>query len=209
MNGVHDMGGLQAFGPVQLEVNEPIFHAAWERQAMGLTVLMGGSGQWNIDQARSTRESLPPPLYLSSSYYQIWIEALERLLLARGLVSADELRTGEASAPALPVRVIAADQVDAAMARGTSAERPVRTPARFEVGQRVWPAGCIWRATRACHAMFAGTLARCRRCAVCMCCLTDTPRTRPRPTLTRASGFTPWFLTPATCGARRRTRRCM
>ncbi|NBU45776.1 MAG: nitrile hydratase subunit beta, partial [Betaproteobacteria bacterium] len=137
MNGVHDMGGMQGYGPVQREVNEPIFHAAWERQAMGLTVLMGGSGPWNIDQARSARESLPPSLYLSSSYYQIWIEALERLMLARGLVSAHELHTGAMSAPALPVRVIAADQVDAAMARGTSAERPVRAPARFEVGQRV------------------------------------------------------------------------
>ena len=137
MNGVHDMGGMQGYGPVQREVNEPIFHAAWERQAMGLTVLMGGSGPWNIDQARSALESLPPSLYLSSSYYQIWIEALERLMLARGLVSAHELHTGAMSAPALPVRVIAADQVDAAMARGTSAERPVRAPARFEVGQRV------------------------------------------------------------------------
>jgi nitrile hydratase len=137
MNGVHDMGGMQGYGPVQREVNEPIFHEAWERQAMGLTVLMGGSGPWNIDQARSARESLPPSLYLSSSYYQIWIEALERLMLARGLVSAHELHTGAMSAPALPVRVIAADQVDAAMARGTSAERPVRAPARFEVGQRV------------------------------------------------------------------------
>jgi nitrile hydratase beta subunit len=137
MNGVHDMGGMQGYGPVQREVNEPIFHEAWERQAMGLTVLMGGSGPWNIDQARSARESLPPSLYLSSSYYQIWIEGLERLMLARGLVSAHELHTGAMSAPALPVRVIAADQVDAAMARGTSAERPVRAPARFEVGQRV------------------------------------------------------------------------
>jgi len=137
MNGVHDMGGMQGYGPVQREVNEPIFHEAWERQAMGLTVLMGGSGPWNIDQARSARESLPPSLYLSSSYYQIWIEALERLMLARGLVSAHELHTGAMSATALPVRVIAADQVDAAMARGTSAERPVRAPARFEVGQRV------------------------------------------------------------------------
>jgi len=137
MNGVHDMGGMQGYGPVQREGNEPIFHEAWERQAMGLTVLMGGSGPWNIDQARSARESLPPSLYLSSSYYQIWIEALERLMLARGLVSAHELHTGAMSAPAFPVRVIAADQVDAAMARGTSAERPVRAPARFEVGQRV------------------------------------------------------------------------
>jgi len=137
MNGVHDMGGMQGYGPVQREVNEPIFHAAWERQAMGLTVLMGGCGQWNIDQARSTRESLPPALYLASSYYQIWIEALERLMLARGLVQPEELRTGAMTAPAVSVRRLAADQVDAAMARGTSAERPAQGPARFEVGQRV------------------------------------------------------------------------
>jgi nitrile hydratase len=137
MNGVHDMGGQQGFGPVQPELNEPVFHAHWERQAMGLTVLMGGCGQWNLDQARSTRESLPPSLYLSSSYYQIWIEALERLMLARGLVNAEELHAGAMSSPALPVRVLTEDQVDTAMARGTSAERPVRGPARFELGQRV------------------------------------------------------------------------
>ena len=137
MNGVHDMGGLQGFGPVRPERDEPVFHADWERQAMGLTVLMGGTGQWNLDQARSARESLPPALYLSSSYYQIWIEALERLMLARGLVHPDELLAGEPASPGLPVRVLTADQVDAAMARGTSAERPVRAPARFSPGQRV------------------------------------------------------------------------
>ena len=137
MNGVHDMGGQQGFGPVQPELNEPVFHAHWERQAMGLTVLMGGCGQWNLDQARSTRESLPPSLYLSSSYYQIWIEALERLMLARGLVNAEELHAGAMSSPALPVRVLTEDQVDTAMARGTSAERPARGPACFEPGQRV------------------------------------------------------------------------
>ena len=137
MNGVHDMGGAQGFGSVLMEPNEPVFHAEWERQAMGLTVLMGACGQWNIDQARSTRESLPPALYLTSSYYQIWIEALERLMLARGLVQPEELRAGEMLTPAVSVRQLAADQVDAAMARGTSAERPVLGPARFEVGQRV------------------------------------------------------------------------
>ena len=137
MNGVHDMGGMQGYGPVRPEVNEPIFHADWERSAMGLTVLMGGSGQWNIDQARSARESLPPALYLSSSYYQIWIEALERLMLARGLVHPEELGQGQMTSPGVPLRVITADQVDAAMARGTPADRPIRGPARFEPGQRV------------------------------------------------------------------------
>ena len=30
MNGVHDMGGMQGFGPVHPEKNEPVFHARWE-----------------------------------------------------------------------------------------------------------------------------------------------------------------------------------
>ena len=138
MNGVHDMGGLQGFGPVQPEADEPLFHAAWERRALGLTLAMGASGQWNIDQARHARESLPPAQYLSSSYYQIWLAALERLMLERGLVGVDELRAGHALQPAAAgPRRLAADAVAAALARGTPTERPPQAPARWAVGDRV------------------------------------------------------------------------
>ncbi len=137
MNGVHDMGGQQGFGPVRPEPNEPIFHAPWEGPAMGITVLMGGMGQWNIDQARSARESLPPAVYLGSSYYQIWLRALERMMLERGLVSEDELRTGSQQQTPVPVRVIGADRVDAVLAAGSPATRPALLPARFQVGERV------------------------------------------------------------------------
>jgi nitrile hydratase len=44
MNGAHDMGGMHGFGPVHLEADEPLFHAPWERRAMGLTVAMGATG---------------------------------------------------------------------------------------------------------------------------------------------------------------------
>ena len=87
MNGVHDMGGQQGFGPVLLEEKEPLFHAPWESRAMAITVAMGASGQWNIDLSRAARESLPPAIYLSSSYYEIWIRALEKLMLERGMVT--------------------------------------------------------------------------------------------------------------------------
>ena len=30
MNGVHDMGGMQGFGKVEPEPNEPVFHSEWE-----------------------------------------------------------------------------------------------------------------------------------------------------------------------------------
>jgi nitrile hydratase subunit beta len=29
MNGIHDMGGMEGFGPVQPEPNEPPFHSKW------------------------------------------------------------------------------------------------------------------------------------------------------------------------------------
>ena len=53
MNGPHDMGGMMNFGPVCPEVDEPLFHAPWERSALALTLAMGATGQWNIDASRS------------------------------------------------------------------------------------------------------------------------------------------------------------
>ena len=138
MNGVHDMGGMQGFGRVRPEPDEPLFHAPWESRAMAVTVAMGASGQWNIDLARSARESLPPSIYLSSSYYEIWIRALEQLILERGLVTASELSSGQLQAPPGPVaRVLTLDSVDAALAAGSPTLREATRPARFTVGQRV------------------------------------------------------------------------
>ena len=91
MNGVHDMGGQQGYGPVQIEANEPLFHGEWERRALGVTVAMGASGLWNIDLARSARESLPPLDYVQGPYYAIWTKALQKLLIERGLITEQEL----------------------------------------------------------------------------------------------------------------------
>jgi nitrile hydratase len=139
MNGVHDMGGAHGFGAVLPEpAGDPLFHAPWERRALGLTLAMGATGQWNIDQSRSARESLPPATYLASGYYRIWLLGMESLLLQRGLVQADELAAGHALHPPLPVaRVLRPDAVGAALARGTPTARAPQAPARFAPGQRV------------------------------------------------------------------------
>ena len=128
MNGVHDMGGMQGYGPVQPELDEPVFHANWERQALALTVAMGATGQWNIDQARSARESLPPQRYLQNSYYQIWLDALENMMVARGLASHEEFISGQMTQPGAPaVKPLPRTKVDAALAQGTSAQRQLAT----------------------------------------------------------------------------------
>ena len=35
MNGVHDLGGMHGFGPIEREENEPLFHAEWEARVWG------------------------------------------------------------------------------------------------------------------------------------------------------------------------------
>ncbi|CAN5917985.1 nitrile hydratase subunit beta [soil metagenome] len=138
MNGVHDMGGMQGYGPVQPQTDEPLFHAPWERRALAVTLAMGATGQWNIDMARAARESLPPADYLSIGYYRIWLAALEALMLQRGLVTAAEIADGHAQEAPKPIaRVLLAANVDAALAKGTSTERAASTTARFAIGQRV------------------------------------------------------------------------
>ena len=138
MNGVHDFGGMHGYGSIAPEPNEPPFHADWEKRALALTLAMGATGQWNIDMSRSARESLPPRQYLGSSYYEIWIAALEKLMLARQLVHRDELEQGRMLHPPQPVkRRLAAQDVAAVLARGASTEREAKAPAQFQVGDAV------------------------------------------------------------------------
>ncbi|HXN16413.1 MAG TPA: nitrile hydratase subunit beta [Usitatibacter sp.] len=139
MNTVHDMGGMQNFGPVVPEADEPAFHHKWERRAFGMTLAMAGARLWTLDQSRFARESIPPALYLASSYYKIWMEGLCRLMLERGLVTTEELADGRARASVgvkIP-NVLTADRVASALARGSPTLRPNASAARFAVGDAV------------------------------------------------------------------------
>ena len=141
MNGGQDLGGMMGFGPVRPE-SEPgnggqLFHEPWEESAFAITLAAGGLGLWNIDQSRQMRESLHPAEYLRSSYYEIWIKGLERLLLERGLVTSEELANGRAEVPPLAVKPLQAAQVWPSLTRGTPYDRPAPAPARFKAGESV------------------------------------------------------------------------
>ncbi|SOE17536.1 nitrile hydratase [Hoeflea halophila] len=138
MNGPHDLGGQMGFGPVAPETNEPVFHADWERRALGVTLATGAFGAWTIDESRHARESLHPAVYYSSSYYEIWIRALETLLERYGFVAADELLAGHKIWPGVtPKRVLHENDVAAVLSRGGPCNRDVSTEPRFKPGDRV------------------------------------------------------------------------
>ena len=137
MDGAHDRGGVSGFGTVQLEPNEPVFHAEWERRVLAMTLAMARPGQWNIDASRFARENRPAEDYLSKSYYQIWLAGIEQLMAERGLVAPEEIEAGEPLLPRKDVPVLKADEVAAMLRKGGPTVRPTQAPARFAVGDRV------------------------------------------------------------------------
>ncbi len=138
MDGVHDMGGMDGFGKVEPEPNEPVFHHRWEGRVMAMSRALGVFRAWTIDTSRYVVELLSPSVYLTSSYYEKWFLRNVRLLIERGLIDADEVAAGQALRPAKNLtrgRFTLAD-VEKVTRRG-SYGRPPPAPARFQVGDRV------------------------------------------------------------------------
>jgi nitrile hydratase subunit beta len=137
MDGIHDMGGMDGFGKIAPEPNEPPFHARWEGRVLAMQRAMSYAGAWQIDMSRAAQERLPPQTYLTVSYYQRWELAMESNVIERGLAGADELAAGHAlrGGKALK-RKLTGDIVQEGMTRG-SFYRQAQGPARFKPGDRV------------------------------------------------------------------------
>jgi nitrile hydratase len=102
MDGVHDLGGMQGFGPVEREDNEPVFHASWEAVVLAMQHAGRARGLFNIDEFRHGIERMAPAHYLRATYYEKWLDGITRLLVEKGVVSAEELAARRAFFEARP-----------------------------------------------------------------------------------------------------------
>jgi len=142
VNGAHDLGGMDGFGPIDPEPErvEPLFHAPWERRAFAVTLAMGALGQWSIDKARHARERQHPVDYLENSYYENWIAGLETLIVEAGIVTEDEVATGRAegrAADELIARKLTREKVATTLAKGSPTTLPSNQPPRYAIGDPV------------------------------------------------------------------------
>jgi nitrile hydratase subunit beta len=197
MDGIHDMGGMDGFGKVEAEPNEPVFHAAWEGRCLALNRAMGFTGIWTIDETRAGIEELPPDIYLTSSYYKKWALRLENLVVERGLAGADEVKAGHALRPGQSLkRKLNAVDVPNTLTRG-SYGRPSRSAIACV------PRTFTRRRIRACRAMHAAAPAWLRRCAA----VTSIPTRSPSATARIRNGSTQCCSRAANCGAMTPIRR--
>ena len=146
MNGVHDMGGMHGLGPVEPEPNEPVFHAEWEKSVFALNLAMGAWRTWNIDGGRYSRELMPGPEYLATTYYEHWLWGLELLVKQNGFVRAEEIAERERAMAAGKAPAVSARPGEGALRPGDvarflqnrkAARMPDPVPPKFKAGDSV------------------------------------------------------------------------
>ena len=91
VDGIHDLGGMEGFGPVEHEPAEDVFQEDWERRAVRVMLAVNMVVQAGGGEFRHSIERMDPGHYLRSSYYEHWLTGVSTLAVESGIVSADEL----------------------------------------------------------------------------------------------------------------------
>ena len=87
MRGYHDIGGLP-LGDIDRSEHD---YAMWEKRVDAMLVLLSKKGIITVDELRWGIETLGADAYEKLSYYERWIASITKALLARGVITTDEL----------------------------------------------------------------------------------------------------------------------
>jgi nitrile hydratase beta subunit len=138
MNGMQDIGGMDGFGPVEAEKNEPVFHYPWEAKSLGISLVMGGWRKWNLEQTRYSTERFSPRQYLGLSYYERWITGLADRGIAAGLFTAEEVKAGHAAPGSAKLTPPITAQMIPVMAKTPRLQtRQLDTKPLYKIGDRI------------------------------------------------------------------------
>ena len=138
MDGVHDLGGMQGFGPVVREAGEGPWHEPWEGRTHGM--LLGVGMARGITGFRYWIESMGNDEYLTTSYYEHWLHSVEQILRRAGDLEDGELDAAVAAGRTPTERW---EQPDAAavvpllLCSAPDHGRPAPPTGRFAAGDRV------------------------------------------------------------------------
>lgn len=89
MNGVHDLGGMHGFGPVERDPAEPPFEFDWVPAVIAMQAATVPAVA-NIDEFRHAIERMEPVHYLRSTYFEHWADAMIRYCLEKGVFTEED-----------------------------------------------------------------------------------------------------------------------
>ena len=139
MNGPHDIGGMQNFGPVPYYRTGPVFHEVWEGRIYSLNRALAPFRKVTGYIARAQSEQWSSADYYRMSYYERWYQRMVELLVETEMVTQEEIDSGRpAPGSAKETPPLTAAMVVPLYTQGRFAGRNrTGAPARFQVGQRI------------------------------------------------------------------------
>jgi len=145
MDGIHDLGGRQGFGPIDAPQGEPTWHSDWEKTAFTMFPAMALAGAFNVDQFRHAMEKIAPVDYLSARYYEHWLHSFEGHGVAAGIFDEAELerRTEhylthpDEPLPEPAEKPDLVPTLEGLVTGGISCHRDTETQPQFKIGAKV------------------------------------------------------------------------
>jgi len=106
MDGVHDLGGVEGFGPVRHRVNtdtyKPFFKESWEHLPYTLAfIAIGPLNLFPLDEARYATERIEPVQSMGMGYWDRILTSGITLYVEKGILTTEELE--EVAGGAVPV----------------------------------------------------------------------------------------------------------
>ncbi len=138
MDGPHDLGGRQGFGPVIDDKHDGSFEHDWEARMWGISRSSGAPGV-TIDWWRHVRELIDPVDYLTRPYFDSWAQTELATYINAGVISLDEVKAGRSATPKeRDARVITAEEAVATDAEhATNYARTIDAQPVFNVADEV------------------------------------------------------------------------
>lgn len=170
MDGIHDMGGVEGYGPIPYVPGEPIsIGPRWHAVAAAAMFALLRSRRTNIDAHRHRIERIDPRQYLPITYWGRWLVAIESAMIDQGITDPSSIAAtirarghdpAESAAPPPMVPAVALESRD----NEPTFIRSVPHRPKFAVGDRVRtlthaPHEGHHRLPRYCRGRF-GTIAR-------------------------------------------------
>ena len=94
MDGVHDLGGKEGFGPIDVRERDVPFHYPWEGRMWSIAMLTGSS-DWTIDWWRHVRELIEPTDYLTRRYFDQWMQTQTAAMIDSGILTLEDMSSGK------------------------------------------------------------------------------------------------------------------
>ena len=139
MDGIHDMGGMQGWGTVTIDPDEPVFRERWHGRAFAMGAMSMGLSGTNLDAFRHGLERLHPYDYLADGYYGRWLACAETLLVDSGVIppGAVEARARSLTGESVDEPADVEESKPVYERGGAGSLREIDDPPTFSVGDRV------------------------------------------------------------------------